>query len=130
MWTAGLIVAPLLFAQLDDRALAGTVAGSLFAITAYLGLACGGVLLVLNGWRYRAVNRRASLMLVMLVLIVIGQFGLAPMIAELRLQGLTASARFGQLHGLAGGLYMINCLLGLVLVVMGRQPDAQSLRSR
>ena len=130
MWVAGLVVAPLLFSVLDDRSLAGTVAGSLFTVTSYIGLACGGVLLALNGWRYRAPNRRAVLLLAMLMLIGIGQFLLAPMIADLRLQGLTDSARFGQLHGLAGMVFLVNCVLGLVLVAMGQQPMAQSLRSR
>ena len=49
LWVAGFIVAPLLFAELDDRALAGSLAGSLFTITSYLGLVCGGVLLLFNG---------------------------------------------------------------------------------
>lgn len=130
LWVAGLVVAPLLFAMLDDRAVAGTVAGRLFAITSYIGLTCGGVLLALNGWRYRVLNRRAVVLLAMLVLIGIGQFILAPLIAEMRLQGLTDSARFGRLHGLAGVVFMVNCALGLVLVAMGQQPMNQSLRSR
>jgi hypothetical protein len=130
LWVAGLVVAPLLFAMLDDRALAGTVAGRLFSITSYIGLACGGMLLVLNGWRYRVPNWRAAVLLVMLVLIVIGQFVLAPMIVDLRLQGLTDTVRFGQLHGLAGMVFMVNCVLGLVLVTMGQPRGPQSLRSR
>ena len=130
MWVAGLVVAPLLFSVLDDRSLAGTVAGSLFTVTSYIGLACGGVLLALNGWRYRAPNRRAVLLLAMLMLIGIGQFILAPLIADLRLQGLADTARFGRLHGLAGVVFLANCVLGLVLVAMGQQPMAQSLRSR
>ena len=130
MWGAGLVVAPLLFSVLDDRSLAGTVAGSLFTVTSYIGLACGGVLLALNGWRYRAPNRRAVLLLAMLMLIGIGQFILAPLIADLRLQGLADTARFGRLHGPAGLVFLVNCVLGLVLVVMGQQPMNQSLRSR
>ena len=126
LWVVGLVVAPLLFAELDDRAVAGTVAGSLFAVTSYIGLGCGGVLLALNGWCYRAPNRRAALLLAMLVLIGVGQFLLAPLIADLRLQGLTDSARFGRLQGLAGMVFLVNCVLGLVLVAMGHQ----SLRSR
>ena len=129
LWMAGLVVAPLLFAVLDDRALAGTIAGRLFSVTSYMGLACGGVLLLLNGWCYRRPNRRALVLLVMLVLIGIGEFVLAPLIADLRLQGLTDTARFGRLHGLAGAIFLANCVLGLVLVILG-QPVTQSLRSR
>jgi len=130
LWVTGLVVAPLLFAELDDPALAGTVAGRLFTVTSYIGLASGAVLLASNVRQYRAPNRRAMLLLVMLVLVGIGQFLLAPQINELRLQGLTGSARFGQLHGLASVVFLMNCVLGLVLVAMGQQQGAQSRRSR
>lgn len=129
LWVAGLVVAPLLFAVLDDRALAGTVAGRLFSVTSTIGLACGGVLLLLNGWCQRWPNQRAMVMLVMLILIGIGEFVLAPSIADLRLQGLTDTVRFARLHGLAGAVFLATCVLGLVLVVMGQQVT-QSLRSR
>jgi len=130
LWVAGLVVAPLLFAKLDDHAVAGTVAGSLFTITSYIGLACATVLLVFNGWQYRLPNRRAVLLLVMLVLIAAGQFMLAPQINALRLQGLTETARFGQLHGIASVVFLVNCVLGLALVAMGQQQGVQSRRSR
>jgi hypothetical protein len=55
----------------------------------------------------------------MLLLVVIGQFVLAPMVAELRVQGLTDTPRFGQLHGLASVLFLITSVLGLVLVAAG-----------
>ncbi|MGB5473694.1 MAG: DUF4149 domain-containing protein, partial [Gammaproteobacteria bacterium] len=41
LWVTGFMVAPVLFARLDDRALAGTLAGELFGLVAWLGLACG-----------------------------------------------------------------------------------------
>ena len=39
-WAIGFIVAPLLFARLPDRALAGMLAGKLFTIVAFIGIAC------------------------------------------------------------------------------------------
>jgi hypothetical protein len=87
-------------------------------------------LLVFNGWQYRLPNRRAVLLLVMLVLIAVGQFVLAPQINALRLQGLTETARFGQLHGIASVVFLVNCVLGLALVAMGQQQGVQSRRSR
>jgi len=119
LWVTGFMVAPVLFATLEDRALAGTLAGELFRLTGYTGLACGGLLLALNAVNYRALNRRGLLLAGMLLLVVIGQFVLAPMIAGLREQGLSATPRFGQLHGLASVLYVITCLLGMLLVVAG-----------
>jgi hypothetical protein len=110
--------------MLDDRALAGTLAGELFRLTAFIGLACGGLLLALNGINYRTLNWRGLLLAGMLLLVVIGQFVLAPMIAGLREQGLSATPRFGQLHGLAGMLFVITSLCGLVLVAArpGKHP--------
>ena len=121
LWVTGFMVAPLLFAELDDRALAGSVAGSLFTVTSYLGLLCGALLLVINGLSVRAVNWRAVVIVIMLLIVVIGQFVITPMVADLRVQGLTDSARFGQLHGIASVLFLITSVLGLVLVAAGQR---------
>ena len=118
LWTTGFMVAPVLFAELDDRALAGSLAGSLFTLTSYLGLACGGVLLVLNGFRIKGVNWRMVVIAGMLILVVIGQFVVTPMVAELRVQGLTDTPRFGQLHGIASVLFLLSSVLGLVLALL------------
>jgi hypothetical protein len=121
LWVTGFMVAPLLFAELDDRALAGSVAGSLFTVTSYLGLLCGASLLLINGLTVRTANWRAVVMVIMLLLVVIGQFVITPMVADLRLQGLTDSARFGQLHGIASVLFIMTSVLGLVLVAAGQK---------
>jgi len=127
LWVAGFIVAPLLFAEMDDRALAGSIAGSLFTITSYLGLCCGGLLLVFNGLIFRAVNWRAIVIVSMLLLVVIGQFVLTPMVVELRAQGLTDTSRFARLHGLASVLFIITSVLGLVLVAAGQKNRGSTL---
>jgi len=126
LWVTGFLVAPALFALLDDRALAGTIAGNLFTKVSYIGLLCGGVLLALNQRMKRCIGWRSMLIIAMLALVAIGQFGLTPMIAELRQQGLADSARFGLLHGLAGTLYLVTSVLGLVLVAAGQLPEGQS----
>ena len=119
---AGFLVAPTLFVLLDDRALAGTIAGNLFARVSYIGLFCGSGLLLLHRLLKRGVGWRLWVLITMLALVVIIQFGLAPMLAELRVQGLSGSARFGQLHGLTGGLYLIISVFGMALVAAG-QPN-------
>ena len=121
LWVAGFVVAPLLFAELDDRALAGSVAGSLFTLTSYIGLVCGSLLLVFNGVNFRCSNWRAVVIVCMLLLVVIGQFVITPMVSDLRVQGLTDTPRFGQLHGLASVLFIITSVLGLLLVAAGRR---------
>ena len=121
LWVTGFMVAPLLFAELDDRALAGTIAGSLFTLTSYVGLLCGSVLLLLNAVSFRSLNWRAVVIAGMLLLVVVGQFVITPLVADLRVQGLTDSARFGQLHGLASILFLATSVLGLVLVAAGQR---------
>lgn len=119
LWTIGYIVAPTLFALLDDRTLAGTLAGRLFEIIAWIGLLCGSLLLLGNQLQntHRRANWRAIVLVLMLLLTVAGQYVLAPMIAEMRASGLTDSPSFGQLHGLAATGYLITSLLGLALVI-------------
>ena len=118
LWTVGYVVAPALFANLDDRALAGTLAGVMFGIMAWIGLLCAVVLLLSNQIRnpQQRLNWRALVLLAMLVLILVGQFLLAPMIAELRLAGAVAQPEFARLHGLAAVAYLVTSVLGLALV--------------
>ncbi len=125
LWAIGYIVAPALFANLEDRALAGSLAGIMFEIIAYVGLLCGGLLLVFNQVRNsrRRFNWRALVLLLMLLLIAVGQFYLAPMIAGLRSQGLADSVQFGRLHGVAASGYLLTSLLGLALVIAGPESD-------
>lgn len=126
LWSVGYMVAPALFATLDDRALAGSLAGVMFQLIAYVGLVCGVLLLLFNQWRHAEdrVNWRALVLLLMLALVVIGEFVLGPMIAGLREQGLADSSRFARLHGVAATGYLITSLLGLVLVISPAPADA------
>jgi hypothetical protein len=116
----GLMVAPVLFMQLDDRALAGTLAGNLFTLTALLGLVCGSSLLIASILRTARYDWRAWVTTGMLLLVAAGQFVVAPMIGDLRGQGLSDSAEFARLHGLASLLFMLTAGLGLLLVAAGR----------
>jgi len=119
LWTIGYIVAPALFANLEDRALAGTLAGAMFNIIAWVGLACGSLLLLFNQLRAsgKRINLRAVVLVIMLTLIAIGQFVLAPKVAAMRVDGLVGSDTFATMHGVASVAYLITSVLGLVLVV-------------
>ena len=119
LWTIGYMVAPALFANLEDRALAGSLAGTLFEIIAYTGLACGTLLLLFNQLRYagKRLNWRAVVLLVMILLVITGQFIIAPMMGELRSQDLTDTTEFARLHGAASALYLVNSILGMALVL-------------
>ncbi|MEN8107036.1 MAG: DUF4149 domain-containing protein [Pseudomonadota bacterium] len=128
LWVVGFVVAPTLFRTLPDTSLAGTVVGSLFTSMNRIGLLCGSALLILAWLQRASAERRWQLLIIglMLVLIIAGEFVLAPMIAELRVSGQVATERFARLHGLAGALYGINCLLGLGLVATRRELHSRS----
>lgn len=128
LWVIGYVVTPILFASLDDRRLAGELAGHMFTAINYIGLACGTLLLAfailkLNGSFLK--ERRIIALLLMLVLIVILAFVLQPMMQELKLAGIVpdseSAARFGQLHGVSSVLYLLTSLLGLFLVLSRRK---------
>lgn len=131
LWTIGFIAAPSLFASLKDRVLAGELAGNLFGLIAWVGMACAVYLLA-----YLAVVRRAELLgarpfwlvLAMLALALVGHFGIQPILIQLKTEALPLSVmesalkgRFAIWHGIAGGLYVLQSLLGIGLVLqMGR----------
>jgi hypothetical protein len=119
LWAIGYIAAPSLFARLEDRALAGTLAAAMFELVAYIGMVCAVLLLLSNQVRNpgRRLNWRAVVLLVMLLLVLAGQFVVAPMIADMRVTGTSASSAFARLHGVASFAYLITSLLGLALVV-------------
>ena len=119
LWTIGYVVAPTLFQLLEDRALAGMIAGRLFTIESYIGLLCGGLLLLaamVLAPAGKRLNARVSVLAAMLIVIVIGEFVLRPMMAELKSEGASQSKDFFRLHGVSSVLYLINSLLGLLLV--------------
>ena len=128
LWTIGYMVAPALFATLEDRALAGTLAGLMFEIIAWTGMACALVLLVINQLRYpqRRLNWRMLVLLAMLLLVILGQFVFAPMMAELRAAGQSDADAFARLHGIASLAYLANSVLGLVLVMAQDQGRTDS----
>ena len=135
LWSIGYLAVPTLFASLDDRALAGMVAGKMFTGVSLIGLGCGTALLV-SFWMQSVKpirERRVQLLIVMLVLVVLGEFVLQPQMAALKAEGLIegsgAAARFGVLHGIASLLYFANSVIGMVLLVMMGLPRRESVRA-
>jgi len=127
LWAIGYIAAPTLFAMLDDRKLAGMLAGEMFHIINWLGLVCGVFLLLITLKRYGRIWR-FWILAVMLVLVLNNEFVLQPMMAELKAQGLlegsAAKSQFGMLHGIASILYLITSIMGLALVAAGSKQSA------
>ena len=121
LWGVGFIAVPILFAVLEDRSLAGTLAGEMFRALAWLGLVCGSLLLLFHKLSPGRPAWRLWVLAGMLLVILVDRLLLAPMIAELRAEGLSGSAEFARLHGAASTLYLVNSLAGLALVAFGRE---------
>lgn len=124
--TLGAIAAPVLFSSLDDKQLAGLLAGKMFAVGAWVGIVCGAYLLI-----YAFVRDGASafktlffwLVLIMWLLTLAGHFGIQPILQQLKNQALPLAVmqsvfadRFAQWHGISRILWIIQAVLGIVLV--------------
>jgi hypothetical protein len=129
LWTIGYLVAPTLFSTLADRQLAGVIAGQLFALIGWVGLFCAvyllfSMLLRLGG---AALKRGVFwLVVVMLALTALSQFGIQPWLAQLKAEALPREVmesvlrdRFATWHGISSILYLVQSVLGLLLVVGG-----------
>jgi hypothetical protein len=126
LWAIGYVAAPVLFASLDDRQLAGMLAGKMFAIGAWIGIAAAVFLLL-----YRVVREGGAalktlffwVVLVMLGLTLAGHFGIQPIMQSLKDQAMPLAVmqsvfadRFARWHGISSILYLIQSALGLLLV--------------
>lgn len=128
MWAIGFIVAPALFARLGDRVLAGALAGRLFTLIAWIGIACAAYLLVFRSARFGAACFKQGFFwvtLLMLVLVLAGEFGVHPVVENLRIHALPQQVmesvlrdRFMTWHGVASALYVLQSVLGIALVVL------------
>ena len=126
MWAIGYVAAPVLFASLDDKQLAGNLAGRLFELGAWIGLAAASYLLL-----YRLIRDGGSAMktlffwvvALMLVLTAASHFGIAPIMQGLKDQAMPLAVmqsvfadRFARWHGVSSIVYLIQSALGLLLV--------------
>jgi uncharacterized membrane protein len=126
MWAIGYVAAPVLFASLDDKQLAGLLAGKLFTWMAWIGIAAAAYLLVYRIARDGGAALKTLFfwgVLLMLVLVLVGQFGVQPILQGLKDQAMPQAVmqsvfadRFRHWHGVSSILYLIQSALGLLLV--------------
>tara|TARA_R110001599_G_scaffold171353_1_gene362366 strand:+ start:393372 stop:393836 length:465 start_codon:yes stop_codon:yes gene_type:complete len=131
LWTTGFIVAPTLFATLSDRALAGTIAGGLFRVVAWVSLCCAALLFALLLQARRSEQEKPTkclfyIIIAMACCTVVGYFALQPYMAELRLvlhsvadnaQLIEARKQFGILHAISAAIFFAQSLLGVLLMI-------------
>jgi hypothetical protein len=130
LWATG-FSAYIIFDTLQDRQLAGSLAGKLFTIVSYVGMASAFYLLIQRLLDYGTGALKQSFfwaVFVMLLLVLAGHFGIQPLLAQLKTNALPNDVmhsvfadRFGKWHGIASVAYLVECLLGFVLVLKARQ---------
>lgn len=123
----GYIAAPVLFASLGDRQLAGVVAGKLFAMIGWVGLGAAAYILVflIGRWGSQVFRRGVFWLIVLMGLSVLAsQFGIQPLMAQLKADAFPRDVmesmmrdRFVAWHGVSSILYLVQSFLGLGLVV-------------
>jgi hypothetical protein len=120
----------LLFDALQDKQLAGSLAGKLFTAVSYIGMVSGFYLLIQRLLDYGTGALKQSFfwaVFAMLLLVLAGHFGIQPILAQLKADAMPSDVmhsifaeRFGKWHGIASVAYLVECLLGLVLVLKAR----------
>jgi hypothetical protein len=110
LWSVGLWVTPIVFAVESDHRLAGVLAGRIFSIETYVGIAVAVLALLLPGrtkfvWGYLAA-----------VLLAVNEWALRPVMVVARAHGSAAGLTFGAWHGVSAVIYLAACLALLVLV--------------
>jgi predicted cobalt transporter CbtA len=130
LWTVGYLVAPTLFNALENRQLAGMLAGKMFTLVAYVGIGAAFYLMIHRLVRYGTGALRQGffwIVLVMLLLVLAGHFGIQPVLASLKAQALPTDVmqsifadRFRTWHGVSSIAYLVESVLGLMLVLKAR----------
>jgi hypothetical protein len=129
LWTTG-AVAYVLFNTLPDSQLAGQLAGKFFSYVSYLGLFSAFYLLLQRLLTYGTSSLKQSYfwaVFVMLLLVLASHFGIQPILAQLKMDALPSDVmqsvfanRFRTWHGVASIGYLVECLLGIVVVLRAR----------
>lgn len=130
LWAIGGLAAPVLFHALPDKMQAGALAGEMFTGLAYLGIVSAVLLMIIRlaGYGVQALRQGYFwIVMLMLVLVLAGQLGIQPILVKLKAMALPADVmqsvfadRFRNWHGVASIAYLVECLLGAVLVLKAR----------
>ena len=128
LWAIGYLAAPVLFSSLPDKMLAGMLAGRMFTLVAYIGMGSGVYLILHRFSRHGGSTLKQSffwVVFVMLLLAAAGHFGIQPVLEALKEQAFPKDVmqsmfkdRFAAWHGISSIVYLLESLLGLVLVTM------------
>ena len=138
----GYVVAPLLFAHAGSLAMAGMLAGQIFHMT-NLGLMMIAAAVIVFWLRMRSsgmdIGRlRWSLLAVVAALIVINEYSVSPVLADLKMQigvmDLVAEdhplrQKFGMWHGISAVIHLVASLTAAALVALGPTKPGEACSS-
>ena len=129
LWAIGYIAVSILFRAQPDKQLAGMLSGQMLTVVSYIGIVCGAYLLLylltLSG---KAAVREWVFWLVaaMLAITLLLQFGIYPLMADIKLQAgapdvmqSALASRFSMWHGISSVLYLLESLFGAALIIKG-----------
>lgn len=122
LWTICAVVATGLFAFLDDRHLAGTIAGEFFHIATWLGLAFAVLLAVLLRLAGQVTRPLMGWIALAAAPPLANEIGLLPVMESARVAG--NMALFGSLHLVSVVLFAIAGIATLALVWRLTRPAA------
>lgn len=131
LWSIGYVAVPVLFRGQPDHQLAGLLAGEMFRIAGYLGLICGGYLLIHQRrfGRQETTPRVFWLTVVLLLLGLVQLMWIQPYMADLKVRAApleimhsALAGEFRMLHGLSSILYLLQSALGGWMVVVWPRP--------
>lgn len=129
LWAIGYVAVHILFRAQPDKQLAGMLSGQMLLVVSYIGIVCGTYLLL-----YRlAMSGKAAvrewmfwLIAAMLAITLLLQFGIYPLMADIKLQAHSPDVMqsalapsFKMWHGISSILYLVESLLGAALVIKG-----------
>jgi hypothetical protein len=129
LWLSGLN-AYLLFERLQDTQMAGMLAGQLFTAVSYIGMVSGAYLVIFRMFQFGTSAFKQAFfwaVLLMLLLVLAGHFGIQPILEGLKNQALPSDVmqsvfadRFRTWHGVASIAYVIESMLAVVMVLKAR----------
>jgi hypothetical protein len=126
LWVVG-IVAYELFKLIPEAQLAGNIAGELFRMMAYLGMAASIYLLIQRVYQYGTNALKQGffwIILLMLLLILISHLGINPLLEKFKLEAMPKDVmesvfadRFATWHGISSVAYLLECFLGIFAIL-------------
>ena len=129
LWAIGYVAVSVLFRAQPDKQLAGMLSGQMLTVVSYIGIVCGAYLLLyLLAISGKTAVREWVFWLVaaMLAITLLLQFGIYPLMADIKLQAQSPdvmqsalASRFKMWHGISSVLYLLESLFGVPLIIKG-----------